>query len=558
MCGCSGAIGEDAGKVGSNGPTGGNNPTGGNVGPTTVKPVSAECAAAVHPGTSLIRRLTRFEYNNTVLDLFGDTTQPATALPPETIPRIGNVFGNDAELLSVTNNLALQWGTVAEGVGLRATTSPAGLAKLPACAKGTAPDDACARTTIDSIVSRAYHRALAPAELDELLTLEKTARGTGTFASGIAAVIEATLQSPEFLYRVEFGVPATDAPGLRRPTADEMAARLSFLFWGSIPDDELRTAAKNGDLGTADGILMQAKRLVDAPQARPVVRFFFDNLLPISGITNLNRDPMLFPAFAMIGSSLREETQQFLEHEIFDATASGTWAGALTAPYTYVNGPLATFYGIPGVTGMAFQKAQLPDPTKRLGLLTQAGIMTGTIVTNQSNPVLRGSFIANKMLCKNIALPTAAAILAKVIIPSESSGKTARDRFTIHSSDPVCATCHKQLDPYGFALENYDPVGQWRDAEKGNPIDANVTLPGDTVATNGPINLVKDIANSEEAQTCFATHWLEFGYGKTADQSDSCTQEALGNAFLKSKGNVKQLLLDLTQTEAFLYLPAKD
>ena len=191
---------------------------------------------------------------------------------------------------------------------------------------------------------------------------------------------------------------------------------------GSIPDDELRTAAKNGDLGTADGVLTQAKRLVDAPQARPVVRFFFDNLLPISGITNLNRDPALFPAFAMIGSSLREETQQFLEHEIFDATASGTWAGALTAPYTYVNGPLATFYGIPGVTGMTFQKAQLPDTTKRLGLLTQAGIMTGTIVTNQSNPVLRGSFIANKMLCKNIALPTAAAILAKVIIPDEVVG----------------------------------------------------------------------------------------------------------------------------------------
>src|SRR5450432_167330 len=197
LCGCSGAIGDAPQDVMGTG-TGTGTGTGG-PGPSTVGPVSAECAQSVHPGRAPIRRLTRFEYNNAVADLFADATQPASALPPETIPRIGNVFGNDADLLSVSNNLAGQWGTVAEGVGTRATTTPAGLAKLPVCAASASADDACARTVIDSIASRAFHRAMQSTEIDELLTLEKTARGTSTFASGIAAVIEAVLQSPEFL-----------------------------------------------------------------------------------------------------------------------------------------------------------------------------------------------------------------------------------------------------------------------------------------------------------------------------------------------------------------------
>jgi hypothetical protein len=512
----------------------------------------------VVPGRAPIRRLTRFEYNNAVADLFGDLTAPASSLPPETIGRVGNVFGNDADLQSVSDTLALQWDSVAEGVGTRATTTPAGLAKLPACASNAAADDTCARTVIDSIASRAFHRAITPTEVDEFLALSKAARGTSTFASGIAAVIEAVLQEPEFLYRVELGTPATDQPNLRRPTSDELAARLSFLFWGTIPDATLRAAATNGELSTPQGVMTQAKRLVEAPQARSVVRFFFDNLLPISGLTNLARDPTLFPAYATIGSSLREETQQFLDHQIFDSNSPGTWASALTAPYTYVNGPLATFYGIPGVTGNGFQRVQLPDTTKRLGLLTQSGILTGTITTNKSNPVLRGSFIANKMLCRSISLPTDPAILAQVKLPSDVSGATARERFSAHSAQAVCHTCHQQLDPFGFAFENYDPIGQWRDTEGGEMIDAKVTLPGTTTTVNGPIDLVKDLAAMPDAQTCFAQHWLEFGYGKTLDAGDQCTQWAVNAAFIKTGGNVKQLLLDLTQTDAFLYLPAKD
>lgn len=549
-----GLVGCSADEGGPSNASGGSSAGGAGGGP----PVTTACQS-VQPGRAPIRRLTRFEYNNAVRDLFGDTSNPADSLPPETIGRIGNVFGNDADLLSVSGNLASSWGSVAEGVAARATGTPEALGKLAPCAAGATPDDACARTVIQNVAQRAYHRDLLPAEIDSFLTLAKATQGTGPFSAGISAVIEAVLQGPEFLYRVELGAPAADAPGLRRPTADEIAARLSFLFWGTLPDEALRNAAKSGALNTREGIKAQAQLMVEDQRARPVVTFFFDNLLPISGLTNLARDKTRFPVYDKVfAAALREETQQFLQHQIFDADSPGTWRSALTADYTYANETLAPFYGMTGVTGQEFRKVPLPDTTKRLGLITQAGIMTGTITTNESNPVLRGSFIINKLMCRNIQLPTDPTILAMVKIPEGVTGATARERFTAHRQQAVCAGCHALIDPVGFSFENFDPIGQWREQENGVTIDASGSVPGVDGSTNGPVELVRKLATAEAVDTCFAQHWMEFGYGKTLGAEDACVQSQVNSAFLASGGNIKQLLVGLTQSDAFLYMPAKD
>jgi hypothetical protein len=513
---------------------------------------------AVKPGKAQIRRLTRFEYSNAIRDLFGDTSNPGGQLPPETIAQHGNLFGNDAALLSASATHAEKWGSVAAEVAGRATATPEALGKLAPCAATTA-DDVCARQVITNVASRAYHRDLQPAEVEAFLTMSKAAQGTGTWASGMAAVIEAVLQGPEFLYRVEHGVAAPDQPALRKPTADEMAARLSFLFWGTIPDETLRMAAKTGQLDTPAGVKAQAERLLGDPRAKSMVRFFFDNLLPISGLTNLQRDATRFPIYSLdFAAALREETQQLLEHTIFDTDSPGTWNAALTAPHTYVNEQLAGFYGMAGVTGPEFRKVPWPDATKRMGLLTQAGIMTGTIVTNESNPVLRGSFIINKIMCMNVHLPTDPAVLAMVKVPENVTGTTARERFTAHREQAVCAGCHALIDPVGFTFENYDPIGQWRDTENGVTIDASGSVPGVDGAVNGPVELVNKLVTSDLVPECFAQHWLEFGYGKTHDEGDECVQADLNAAFKASGGNVKQLLVGLTQTDSFLYMPAKD
>jgi hypothetical protein len=282
-----------------------------------------------------------------------------------------------------------------------------------------------------------------------------------------------------------------------------------------------------------------------------VVRFFFDNLLPISGLSDLERDRMLYPSYTpAVASLMQQETERLLEYEIFEG--GGTWPSALTAPYTFVNAALAGYYGLPGVQGTSFQKVAL-DTTRRLGFVTHASVLTGTTPSDNTNPVLRGSFLVQKLLCMKIPPPDA-AIAAKVKAPEPYSGKTARERFTKHRQDPVCSSCHVQMDPVGLALENFDAVGLYRTQENGVTIDASGSVPGVPGTIDGPVELIRKLATADAAQDCFASHWLELAYGKSLGPGDQCLEAAVKIAFQKSGYNVRQLLLSLTQTDAFLYL----
>jgi hypothetical protein len=302
--------------------------------------------------------------------------------------------------------------------------------------------------------------------------------------------------------------------------------------------------------------LKSAKRLLADDKAHGVVRFFFDSLLPITTLTDQTRDK--YPSFSpQIGAYMRAETEKFLDNQIF--AENGSWPSVFTANYTFVNEPLAKFYGMSGVTGTAFQKVPL-DPTQRRGLLTQGAIMTGTTVTNATNPVLRGTFILNKLMCMNLHLPSDPEVLALVSVPLDVTGATARDRYTAHSKQTLCQSCHRMIDPVGFALENYDAVGQYRTTENNVTIDASGKIPGAASLASGAVQLAQQLADSEQVQQCFAQHWVEYGYGRSLGGSpeDNCLKENINTAFKASGYNVKQLLLDLTQTTAFQYLPAQE
>ena len=514
----------------------------------------AACGEGIVTERATLRRLTRFEYNNTVRDLLGDDTRPANAFPSE---ELGNGFGNDADAQPVSSLLAEQYNAVAEDVAERATATPDQLAALASCAADVtaetspADEDTCARALIEDLATRAYRRPLAAGEADELFELRLAIRDETDFATSIAAVIEAILQSPDFLYRVERGV-RDEESGRLRPTGHEMATRLSYLLWGTMPDQALLNAAGSGELLTADGVLAHATRMLDDERSRPVIRFFFDNMLPISSLADLERDAELYPTFtAEIGALMREETHAFLEHEIFEGP--GTWSHALTAPYTFVNQTLAEYYGIEGVVGDEFQQVPL-DPSQRLGLLTQAGVVAGTIHSNETNPVVRGAFIVRHLMCKKIPLPTG-DVLEEVKPPDPGSGATARERYSQHSEDPACSGCHTFMDPVGLAFENFDPVGLWRDQENGVTIDASGSVPGVEGAAAGQVELVQLIASSADTQACFAENWANFAYGRTRDAEHECTQEHLEERFTATDHDIRELLLALTQTDEFLYLP---
>ena len=501
-----------------------------------------------------LRRLTRFEYSNTVRDLLGDDSMPGNGLPSE---EIGNGFGNDANAQSVSSLLAEQYALVAEEVAVRATSTPDKLAALAPCAAGiidgadAGTESACVHELVERLATRAYRRPLEPGEVEDLVELQRSIRQDAPFETSIAAVIEAVLQSPEFLYRVEWGI--TDAQGRRRPSDYEMASRLSYFFWASMPDDELFAAAERGELVTDEGVLQQATRMLDHPRSRSVLRYFFDHLLPISGLAELERDRDRFPEFSpAIGALMREETQQFLEYEIFEG--SRTWPGILTADYTFANAALAQFYGLEGVEGDAFQKVPI-DTSKRLGLLTQAGVLAGPLHSNESNPVARGGFIVQKMMCINIPFPTAEDVVDEVMPPDPDSGATARERFSRHSEDPVCRACHQLMDPTGFTFESFDAVGAWRDNENGVPLDLSGAVPGTGEPVDGPLELVQKLAEQERTHACFARHWSTFAFGRILDVGDECTMASIEARFQESGYEVYELLLALTQTDDFLFMP---
>lgn len=535
----SGATGTGAGATGSGG------------GVST-----AECAG-VNPGRAPVRRLTSFEYNNTVATLLNDDTNPANSLPSELL---GNGYGNDADQQPVSSFLVEQYGVVAEDIAQRATATPDLLAAMAPCYSTATADteEACARSFIQDFGARAYRRPLQSDELEELVTLERTIRATNTFEVSLSSIIETVLQSPDFLYRLEFGAPDAADASLVRPSGYEMATRLSYLLWGDMPDETLTAAAASGELSTAEGVLSHATRMVEnVDRMRPVLRYFFDHFLPINTLTDLSRDAAQFPTFSpTIGSLMREETQRFLEYVIFQGP--GDWPSALTAPYTVLNDQLAAYYGMTDVAIPAGEWQVVPvDTTKRLGLVTQGAIQTGTTISNFTNPVRRGVFLLRHIMC--VSLPDPPQSLAGMIKPPDPNLRaTGRERYSEHSKDPTCNTCHGIMDPPGFALENYDPVGLWRDQENGVTIDASGELPYLPEPFNGPIDLVTQIAASEMTQDCFAQNWVSYGYGKTLAQEDACSQASVETAFAESGYNIKSLLLALTQTDAFLYLPSQE
>lgn len=546
LAACTASIDANKAMPGAGG--GGNTAGSANAGGGPVTP--GACTATVR---APMRRLTRFEYNNTVRDLLGDTSSPANAFPSE---ESGNGFGNDADAQNVVPALVEQYVNAAEKVAAAVVSSDR-IKKLADCAASVtdaASETACAKTIADTFTPKAWRRALEAGESDGLVALFTSTRAKADFVTSVAAMVEAILQSPEFLYRPEFGVPVAGRTDVKQPSPDEMATRLSYLLWSSTPDDALRAAAASGQLNTPDGIRAQAQRLLADPRSHEVVRFFFDNLLPISGLSALERDKNTYSTFTpKIGSLMRQETQTFLEQEIFNGP--GTWPGVFTANYTYVNQELAAFYGLSGVTGDTFQKVMLdPATTHRGGLLTQAGVMAGPIHSNHENPVVRGSFVVQKLMCMIIPKPTG-AVLAKVTPPDPNSAATARQRFSTHSSDPVCHSCHQNMDPYGFALENFNVVGLWRDQENGVTIDAS----GESAQIgkfNGPLEMEKALAASEQVQQCFATHWMNFGYGRSLNGDDACAVESVRTQFKEHGYNVQELLLALTQSPQFLTLPA--
>jgi hypothetical protein len=232
---------------------------------------------------------------------------------------------------------------------------------------------------------------------------------------------------------------------------------------------------------------------------------------------------------------------------------AGDLATIFGAPYTFVNATLASFYGIAGVTGDTFQKVAL-DTTQRLGILTQASLLTLTTPGTRTDPVIRGKWMFTKILCGTVPDPP----LDVPKLPEPVPGQSVRDRLAAHRADDACSGCHAMMDPLGFAFENFDGVGLWRDTDQGAAIDASGEVPEGFDITgpfNGVVELAQKVAQSRDVRSCYAGRFLTFAYGRALSTEDTCSRANVETSFEQTQGNVKELLLAVTQTDGFLLRP---
>ncbi|HVJ17696.1 MAG TPA: DUF1592 domain-containing protein [Polyangiaceae bacterium] len=507
---------------------------------------SDQSPAAIQPGPSPIRRLNRFEYNNTVLSLLGDASLPANSFPPE---EAGNGFGNDATALGASQILVERFATVAQELASVAT-SPERLAELAGCEPdGEEEELDCAARFITDFGLRAFRGPLADEERERFIALFEKSRAVRGFAGAIADVVAVMLQSPRFLYRVELDGPTLEDGSVARLSSYEMASRLSYLLLGSMPDDELFELAGRDALQTHESVLAQAQRLLGDPRSHAVVSHFHLSLFGLAGLDALQRSRITYPNFTTeLGPLMRRETEAFLEHAVW--SGEGTFASLLSADYTFRNARLAEFYGVPGPSGEEFELVSLEAEPRR-GFLTQAGPMAALTPGASTNPVIRGVYVRNRLFCDPPPDPPASLMVQE---PPPNAAPTARERFASHRTEAACNNCHAFIDPLGLPFENYDGLGQWRDAENDVAIDSS----GDLVGTDveGPVGnaveLVQRIARSKQAHRCYANNWMSYAYGRGFAPEDDAMRTEVEAAFADG-GDILELIVALTQTDAFMY-----
>ncbi len=393
--------------------------------------------------------------------------------------------------------------------------------KIFVCRPANASEEApCAKKILTNLTRRAFRRPVTAADLNPLLAFYEAGRKSSDFDSGIQSALEALLVSPDFLFRIERD-PRTATLGRTYRLNDfELASRLSFFLWSSIPDDELLTLAEQGKLKDAAVLQQQVRRLLDDPKSQAFVNNFGGQWLYLRNLDTTTPDPDLFPTFDEgLKRSFRRETELFFEsilrenRSVFDL---------IDANYSFLNQRLAEHYGVPGVYGSQFRRVQLTDPN-RGGLLGQGSILTVTSYPNRTSVVQRGKWILENLLG---APPPPPPPDIPDLKPHGKDGRllSMREQMDLHRANPICASCHARMDPIGFALENYDAVGRWRTKDAGLVIDATGKLP-DGTKFSGPGELKKILltANRDEYIATVTEKLLTYALGRGLESYDSPT-----------------------------------
>jgi hypothetical protein len=405
----------------------------------------------------------------------------------------------------------------------------------------------CAKTIITSLTRQAFRRPPTANDIESLLTFYQSGRNEGDFETGIRTALQAILASPEFIFRFE-RTPDGVAPGTNYRISDlELASRLSFFLWSSGPDDELISIATQNRLRDPATLEKQVKRMLADPRSEALTGNFAGQWLHLQNLRNAAPDLMLYPDFdKSLSQSMRRETELLFSSIVRE---DRDILELLTANYTFVDERLAKHYGIPNVQGNRFRKVPVTDPN-RFGLLGHGGILLITSVANRTSPVIRGKYVLEVLLGTP---PPPAPPNVPALKEAAESGKprSVRERLEEHRKNPNCAGCHKLMDPIGFSLENFDPVGNWRVNDNGFKIDPSGTM-FDGTKLDGPISLHQAVLNHSTAfLTNFTGNLLAYGLGRVIDYRDMPFVRSIARDAARNGNRSSSFILGIVKSTPF-------
>jgi hypothetical protein len=543
--------------------TGGTNSTTG-TGGTSSTPVDVGNVTGVDPqqlpdgvpANSRVLRLSYQEYDRSLSDLLGVPVAESANFPAEQ-SNLGPYVGYAD--LRVGERLFTELERSATSLAERVVNSAAAYAAVVGC---TPTASGCRDQFIDSFGLRAFRRPLSSSEQTRYRAIfdrgaELVASGNA-FRDGVQLTLQAILQSPKLLYRTEAGDGTSDALGVRL-TGYEVATRLSFMLTGTAPDAALLTAARDGTLATAQGIATQARRLAGAAGFEERSLAFHARWMQLDDLSSVVKDVTTFPSFSPeLVSSMRNEAVRFVKAVTLEG--NGTVSELLTSRFGFVDQRLAPLYGLSGNFGSELVRVDHAPESGRIGLFTQAAFLSShSSSSSGTSPILRGVFLLRRVACSNIPDPPAGAQMQEPTTDPATPIRTTRDYFTWKTSLPACSGCHALINPTGFAFEEFDGLGQWRDKDRDAPVDSSGTvhIGAKDLTFQGASDLLQGLAQEPAVQACYAKNWLQFAYGRRDDQADA---RALGLAAQRLQAgsfSIRDLAVALTERPAFNHLAPK-
>ncbi len=410
------------------------------------------------------------------------------------------------------------------------------------------PDESAARQVITRFATRAFRRPPTPDEIDRLTKLYADAKADGEpFEQACRVALSAVLVSPHFLYRIELD-PKTAPPATPRALNDfELASRLSYFLWSTTPDDALLNLAVNNKLKDPATLDAEVKRMLADPKAGEFVRNFVGQWLELRNLSDHTVDARRYPDFNNdLRDAMRRETEMLFEAVLKE---DRSLLDLLNADYTFVNEPLAKLYGLKDVKGPAFRKVSLAG-TRRAGILTHAAVLTVTAMPTRTSPVKRGVFVLENVL-GTPPPPPPPNVPDLADKPKDEASAPLKQRLAQHRADPNCSVCHQRMDGIGFALENFNPIGAWRDADGKFPVDATGEIPGGR-KLDGPESLRQLLASrSKDFTRCLTEKLLTYALGRGMKDYDACTVKDIVAQVEKADHRFSALIHGIVKSDAF-------